>query len=144
MGDITSANAVLTLGQPILFPTPQQLQGFAADDIFNIPEIQSLESVMGVDGVLSFGFVFVEIAWNITLQADSASNQIFDTIWTQQLATKQAYPVSGLIKLPGIATKFTLTNGGLKRYKPAPDAKKTLHPRTYGFVFQNIAPAPTS
>jgi hypothetical protein len=88
--------------------------------------------------------VFVEIQWNISLQADSASNLIFDTIWTQQQATKQTYPVSGLIKLPSISTKFTLTTGFLRRYKPAPAAKKTLHPRTYGFVFQNIAPAPTS
>ncbi|MHB8272818.1 phage tail fiber protein [Bradyrhizobium sp.] len=142
MGTITSADSILVLSQPILFPTPQQIQGFAADDIFDIPEIQSLESTMGVDGVLSFGFVFVEIPWDITLQADSISNLIFDTIWSQQQATKTVYPLSGFIKLPSISTKFTLTTGGLKRYKPAPGGGKTLKPRKYGMVFQNIAPAP--
>ncbi len=144
MGDISCANAILTISQPILFPTPQQIQGFAPKNMFDVPEIQSLESMMGADGKLSFGFIYVEIPWNITLQADSASNLIFDTIWTQQQATKGVYPVNGLLKLPSISSKFTFTNGGLKRYKPAPDGKEVLQTRSYGFVFESIAPAPTS
>ena len=79
---ITSANAVLTLAIAQLFPVPQQLQGFGVDDVYDVPQIKSVEVMMGVDGVLSAGFVYVQIPQHITLQGDSASNLIFDTWWT--------------------------------------------------------------
>lgn len=139
---ITSANAVLMLAVPPLFPVPQQLQGFATDDIYDIPQIKSVEVMMGVDGVLSGGFVFVQIPQEITLQADSKSNAFFDTWWTQMQAAQDVYTASGLIKLPGISTKFTQINGFLTGYKPAPAAKKTLQPRRYEITWQSIAPAP--
>lgn len=141
---ITSANAVLMLSINNLFPTPQQIQGFAADDVFDIPQIRSVETSMGVDGVLSMGFVYVAIPWEITLQADSASNAIFDTWWTQMQAAQDVYQANGQIALPGISTKFNLTTGGLTGYKPAPGAKKTLQPRKFELTFQTIAPAPIS
>ncbi len=121
-----------------------QLQGFATDDIFDIPTIQSVETMMGVDGVLSFGFVFKEIVMRIMLQADSASNAIFDTWWTQMVGSLITYPASGVITLPNISTQFLLTNGGLTGYKPAPGAKKLLQPREYGITWNLIAPAPTA
>jgi hypothetical protein len=142
MASITSANAVLALTIPPLFPVPQQLQGFGTDDIFDIPQIKSVEVQMGVDGVLSMGFVYVPIEWEITLQADSASNALFDTWWTQMVAAQDVYAASGQIKLPGIATKFNLTNGALTGYKPAPGAKKLLQMRKFGLTFQSISPAP--
>ena len=139
---ITSANAVLTLTQPILFPSPQRIQGFAADDVYDIDQIKSVEAVMGVDGVLSFGFVFVEVMQNITLQADSLSGTFFDIVWTQMQATQDVYPVNGLIILPGISTKFAMINGGLTGYKVAPDAKKTLQPRKFQITWNKIFPQP--
>jgi len=143
MGTITSADAVLTLAIPPLFNTPQQIQGFSADDVFDLPAIQSVETMMGVDGVLSGGFVYVEIPWHITLQGDSLSNQIFDLWWTNMQATKSTFRASGQIKLPSIATKYTLTGGFLKSYKPAPAGKKVLQPRPYQLVFERMAPSPT-
>jgi hypothetical protein len=142
MGNITSADATLTLTIPPLFPVPQQLQGFATDDVYDIPAIKSVETMMGVDGVLSGGFVFTAIVQQIHLQADSASNLVFDTWWTQMVAAKLAYSCGGLIKLPGILTKFTQTNGFLTGYKP-PGAKRVLQPRSYEITWQMIAPAPS-
>ena len=98
---------------------------------------------MGVDGILSAGFVFVARVQKITLQADSASNLIFDTWNTQQEAAQDVYPASGLLRLPGIATKFTQTKGFLTGYKPAPAGKKVLQPRTYEITWERVAPAPT-
>lgn len=141
MGDITSANATITLTIPPLFATPQQLQGFSTDDVFDIPAIQSVEVKMGVDGVLSSGFVFREIPMDIFLQADSISNGIFDQWWTQMVAALATYMASGIIRLPGISTKFTLSNGALTSYKPAPPAKKTLDPRKHTITWNMIAPA---
>lgn len=140
---ITSANAVLALSQATLFPTPVQLQQFAADDIYDMAAVQVVEELMGVDGVLSFGFVFVARVQNITLQADSLSNSFFDTIAQQQIAAKDVYPLNGIIRLPGIGTQFTMSNGALRNYSPAPDAKRVLQPRRYTIVWNSVAPGPS-
>jgi hypothetical protein len=142
MGAITAADLVLTLSIPLLFPVPQQMQGFATDEAFDIPTIKSAEVMMGVDGVMSVGFVFVPIIQTISLQADSLSNSFFDVWWAQQQATKSTFRASGLIKLPSISSKYILTQGSLTGYKPAPNAKKLLQPRTHEITWQGFAPAP--
>ncbi len=71
---LTSANVILTLSQAILFPQSQRIQGFASDDMTNIEPARILESLMGIDGNLSFGFIYTERRQSITLQANSASN----------------------------------------------------------------------
>ena len=144
MGDITAANAAILLSIPPLFPIPQQIQGFATDDIYDIPQIKSVEVMMGVDGVLSAGFVFVQIPQEITLQADSPSNALFDTWWTQMQAGQTTYAAQGLIRLPSIQTKFTQTKGFLTGYKPLPGGKKLLQARTYEITWERVAPAPTA
>ena len=142
MPSITSANTILTLAIPLLFPTPVQLQGFATDDVYDIPRIKSVETLMGVDGVLSGGFIYVEILQDIMLQADSPSNSLFDTWWTQMQAAVDVYPANGSIVLPGIATKFTMVNGYLTGYTPAPAAKKVLQPRRFEISWNSIVPSP--
>lgn len=142
MGNITSADAVLTLAVQAIFPVPQQIQGFSTDDVYDIPTIKSVEALMGVDGVLSSGFVFTAMIQEIMLQADSASNAFFDTWWTQMQAAKIAYSANGLIKLPAISTKFVQTNGFLTGYK-MPGAKRTLTARRYEITWQRIAPSPS-
>jgi len=142
LGTLTSANCVLFLSQPILFPTPVQIQQFAADDVYGVDRIKSVEVLMGVDGVLSGGFVFAEIMQHFYLQANSPSNNIFDTIFTQQVAAKDVYPLNGSITLPAIATKFTMANGFLTDYSPAPDAKKILQRRQYTVTWNSVFPSP--
>lgn len=142
MGNLTAANSVITLSQSVLFPVPQQLQGFAADDVTDMDPVEVLESLMGVDGILSFGFVWAERVQEITLQGDSASNAFFDTVSTQQEAAQTVYPLSGLILLPAIGLKFTLINGGLKTYKPMPGVKKIIQPRKHRITWNKVIPAP--
>lgn len=141
---ITSANTVLTLSQTTLFPTPVRIQGFAADDVYDLDQVQLVEESMGVDGVLSFGFVFTARRQTISLQADSASNSFFDTIMLQQQAALDVYPLTGQILLPGISTKFNMINGALRDYNPGPSAKKTLQRRSFIVVWNTILPAPSS
>lgn len=143
MPSITSANAVLMLTQALLFPIPQQIQGFATDDVYDVPSIKSVEVQMGVDGVLSAGFVYTQVVQTITLQADSLSNKVFDTIWTQMQAAQDAYEIGGLIRLPAIATKFTQSRGFLTGYTPVPAGKRFLQPRRYEITWERIAPSPT-
>lgn len=138
--DITAANATFMLTQPVLFPVPQQIQGFAADDVFDLDEIESVETQMGVDGVLSFGFVWKPQLQSIMLQADSPSNNIFDEIQTNQQAANTAYPLNGIITLVAIQTKIILTNGILTGYK-LPGAKKLIQPRRYRITWNLAVPA---
>jgi hypothetical protein len=140
---LTSANAVITLSQATLFPVPQQLQNFSADDVTDIEAVRILEHQMGVDGVLSFGFVWVERMQEITLKGDSDSNRFFDTINTFQEAAQEAYPLNGTIILPSAGMMFNLVNGGLETYKPIPAVRKTLQPRRYRIVWNRVQAAPT-
>ena len=142
MGSITAANAVLTLAIAGVIPNPVQLQGFAPDDVFDIPQLKSVETLMGVDGLLSTGFVFTPVTQTVSLQADSASNDIFDAWWTQMQAARETYEAEGLIVLPSIGKKYTLVQGSLTGYKPAPSGKKLLQPRVHEITWARIVPAP--
>jgi hypothetical protein len=152
MGSITGANAVFTLAiappafatqvSPTLFAAPIQLQGFAVDDSFTSEPLASVETLMGVDGVLSAGFVYVPIAMGVTLQADSISNDLFDSWWNAMQVTRDVYLAQGVVTLTTIQKKFALTNGSLTRYKPFADVRKLLQPRQYGITWQSISAAP--
>lgn len=142
MGDITAANVSIALSIPPLFTTPQTLSGFSADDVFDLPAIESVETLMGVDGVLSAGFVFREIPLDIVLQADSPAGPVFDQWWAQMVATPGTYAANGVIRAPAVSTKWVFTNGYLRSYKPGPQAKKVLQPRRFTIVWNSVAVAP--
>jgi hypothetical protein len=152
VGTITGANAIYTLSisppasspqvSATLFAAPIQLQGFAADDAFATEPLASVETLMGVDGILSAGFVYVPIRQTISLQADSVSNSLFDTWWNAMQTTKDVYLAQGVITLTTIQTKYALTNGSLTQYHPLADVKKLLQPRRYGITWQSVTPAP--
>ena len=141
MASITSANAEILLSIPSLFPIPQALQGFAAEDIFDVAEIEPTETLMGVDGILSAGFVFVPIDQNFAFQADSPSIVIFDTWWTAMQVVKDVYFATATVLLPGPGKKWAMNNGVLKSYKPLPDAKKVLQPQRFRITWQSALPA---
>lgn len=140
-GSITSANATYLLGIPGVFPIPQQLQGFAADNIFGTDPLEVAETSMGVDGRLSVGFVFVPVKQNISLQADSDSNNVFDVWYQAEQLIKDKYRCTGIVLLTSIRKKWTLINGVLSTYPPIPDAAKTLQPRRFAITWESVSPA---
>lgn len=152
MGTITGANAVYTLSiappafspqvSGTLFATPVQLQGFAADDAFATEPLASVETLMGVDGILSAGFVFVPVRQTISMQADSISNDLFDLWWNAMQTTRDVFLAQGVITLTTIQKKYALTNGSLTTYHPLADVKKLLQPRRYGITWQTVSAAP--
>jgi hypothetical protein len=141
MPSITGATAIVTIAIPNLFSTPQQLQGFATDDVFTTSELESAEVMMGVDGVLSAGFVYVPVEQHFALQADSASIALFDTWWATQQQVQDLYYAQGVTILKAIGKKWAMTRGVLRRYKPTPDAKKLLQPQRFMITWQSILPA---
>lgn len=138
---ITSANSVFMLGIIPIFPVPQRLQGFSADDIFSTDAIEPAEVSMGVDGKLSSGFVFVAIKQSVTLQADSDSNTIFDLWYAAQQVAKDTFNAVGIVSLPSIGTTWALTNGTLTSFAPIPDGGKILKPRKFQITWESVSPA---
>lgn len=139
--DITGANAVFQLSVPGVFDFPQQLQGFAADDVFDTEALESVETLMGVDGFLSGGFVYVPVPQTIALQADSPSMAIFDQWWAAMQQTRGIYVANAVVVLTAVGTKWALTKGMLTSYMPIPAVKKLLQPRRFRVTWESVSPA---
>ena len=139
---ITAANSVLMLVVPGLFPVPQQLQGYAADDVFTVDSTAPVEVLMGVDGFLSGGWVPTEKRMSISLQADSLSNAIFEAWQAAQQAVRDAYTADMFVTLPAISRIYTCTRGFLTGYPPTADVRRVLQPRRYQITWNEIIAAP--
>ena len=142
MATITAANSTFSISVAGLFPVPQLLDGYAVDDAFTAETVSNVETLIGVDGKKSAGFVFSLFPLSITLQADSPSNLLFETIAAQQIANKEVFTLTGVIIIPGISRTFALVNGSLKTNSPFPAVKRTLQSRVWSTDWQSILGAP--
>jgi hypothetical protein len=140
--NLTVANAVIFLVVPDIFPVPQQLQGFAADDLMTNEPVDSIETVMGLDGQLSAGWVPTPKIWTCVLQANSASTFMFDAWQQTQEAQKRGFSADGTITYPDLGRTFVMTNGFMTNYSVMPDARKILQPRRFRLTWESIVGAP--
>lgn len=142
MATITAANAVFQLGVPGVFNTPQQLQGFATDDAFTNGAQELAEIIMGVDGILSAGWVPAPFEQTIHLQADSPSIITFETWQAAERAIQEKLPAFALVKLSSVQRQYSMPVGYLKTQAPMPSARKVLQPRDFVIVWGVAAPSP--
>ena len=142
MATITGASANFTLSIPGVFSIPQKLQGFATDDSFATQSIKRAEVQMGVDFILSGGLVAVAIPQEVSLQADSASNDIFDQWDAAEQAFGDAIAGNGVISLPSIGKMWTLTKGYLTDFMPTPPVKRLLQPRKFIITWESMVVQP--
>jgi len=140
---ITAANSILLLSVQSVFPVPVQLQGFATDDVFDTEGVQSVETMMGVDGRLSAGFTPAPIVQNFSLQADSPSNDIIEAWYLAMQSLREAFVATGSITLPATRRAYVLRRGFLTNYMPTPAGKKVLQPRRFTITWEGITSAPT-
>lgn len=143
MTTITAVNAIITLTIPGVFNQPQQLQQFAVDDVADVDTLTLCEELMGVDGVLSAGYVFNAVKYTFTLQANSPSCFVFDQWKQAQDSAQETFPANGNLLLRSLGTKWSWTRGFLKEYSPAPNVKKILQPRKFGVVWQRVTSQPS-
>lgn len=142
MATLTNANSVIMLAVAGIFPTPQQLQGYATDDMFTAADVAPAEVVMGVDGKLSGGYTPYPVALEITLQADSPSMVVFDTWEAFQRTAREVFVAEASVKLPGTSQKWALTRGFLTGYSPMPAGRRILQPRKFTVTFESCTQAP--
>ncbi|NML93805.1 phage tail fiber protein [Novosphingobium olei] len=139
---LTSADCIFTISVDPLFPVAVRIQGFSADDITDIDAQTIKETSMGVDGRLSAGFIPAPAMQNVTLQADSQSNDFFDAWATYERTYKRALVATGQIILPAVDKVFICARGFLTTYAPMPAARKTLQPRRHTLTWQSVTPTP--
>lgn len=147
MSTITSANSALTLSVRLagLFPTgPFSVQGYASDDAFATETVDAAEARMGVDGIMSGGYLPRMTKQTITLQADSPSIALFETWVGAQDVVKEIFYGDGILTLPSIGRTYALVKGILTRITPIPPAKKVLEPVTYEITWELVQPAPVA
>ena len=135
---ITSANSILTMIVPGLFPVPVSIQGYSTDDAFMLDALDLAETVMGVDGRMSAGYVPKEVKLTVTLQADSASKDFF-AILTQAVKTaREVFYMSATLSLPSTGEAFTFTRGILTNVEQLPSAKKMLQPQKFVITWESV------
>jgi hypothetical protein len=139
---LTAANAIITLTASDVFPGPFRLQGFATDDVYSVDPLDIAETAMGVDGKLSGGYVPREVKQTFMLQADSESVDFFEELYAAQVAQREIYRVNGITIVASVGKQYSMSNGLLTSYSPAPTAKKILQPRSFTITWESLSPGP--
>lgn len=139
---LTGANSVIMLGATGLIDVPRQLQGFAADDVFDTDSVNSAETVDGVDGIMSAGWIYASVQQGYSLQADSNSMDFFETIYSAQKQVQEVYRLFGTIYLPATQKVYTMTRGVLQGYVPIPSVKKLIQPRKFSIKWEHVTEGP--
>lgn len=144
MATITSANSAFSLAVTNLYPAPQRIQGYAADDAFSSDAVEMAEIVMGVDGHMSGGFVFNPTELKVAIMPDSPSLEFFENWMTAQRTAREVYYCNGSISVPSIKRKYSLMNGILKSGNKMVNAKKVLEAVTFTIAFEQVIGEPTA
>lgn len=131
---LTTANSSIAITVQGLYPSSTLLSGYAADNIFEAAEVENGEYSMGIDGKLSKGFVFNEIPFTLTLQADSPSLRIFEQVWQYEVSNRDKLDVGLTVALPSAGLRYGLKDGAMRSYK-APAGQRILQPGVVQFVF---------
>jgi hypothetical protein len=142
MGTITAANSVYMLAVTGLFPVPQLLQGYAADDAFSTEAVTPAEVVMGVDGRMSAGYTPYTTQQTITLMPDSPSILLFEFWLATQKAQGEVFRADAVISLPSIGQSYVMTYGVLTSITPIAGVKKVLQARAFTITWEGVSAVP--
>jgi hypothetical protein len=132
------------LGVTGVYDTPVQIQGFAADNVFDADPPEIAETHMGIDGRLSAGFIHKEVSMKIHLEADSESTDFFDQWYTASKTNQDVYFAFGNITLVATGKTYNMTRGVLKGPHVIPSAGKTLKAQEYAIVWESVEVAPNA
>lgn len=139
---ITSADAVLVLSSRDLELAAVQIQGFSADAAWAMGDTEVAQKTRGVDGKLSFGFVYGDYDMVITLQADSDSDKIFELIMTGAVTNQAVYRIDGVLTLPSNGKAIVMGRGGVTSGRIMADGQRVLQPRTWTISWESVQVVP--
>jgi hypothetical protein len=139
---ITAANSIYMLAIAGVYPTPTKLEGYAADAAFASDDIAPAETVMGVDGNMSAGYLPYMTIQTISIMPDSDSLKLFEGWLIAMNTAKEIFYAAATISLPSIGRKYTLTKGVLTAAKQIPEVKKVIQAATYKITWNTVAASP--
>lgn len=139
---ITAANSEYWLAILNLYPVPQRLQGYSADAAFDTEAADSAEIVMGVDGIMSAGYVPFVTRQTINIMPDSISSLMFEDWMTAQKAAREIYYANATVTLPSVNRAYVLRNGVLTSFVAIPGTRKVLQSRAFVITWESIDPVP--
>jgi hypothetical protein len=139
---ITSANAVYMLAVLPIFPTPQQLQGFSADLAFDTESAEVAQTVMGVDGQFSAGFIPYPTRQTISIMPDSPSAALFEQWIALEKAAREKFFATAQIRYPSVGRQYTGRNGVLTGFIAMAPARRVLEARGFVITWGDISSAP--
>jgi hypothetical protein len=142
MSTITSANSVFLLGITGLFPTAQLLQGYMADAAWDNAAVKPAETVLGVDGNMSYGWLPRMYEQTISLMPDSPAATLFEDWVVAMDGQEEIYPCFGSLTLPSVGRSYVLANGVLSSYVPIPKGGKILQGRPFIITWNTVTPIP--
>jgi hypothetical protein len=135
---LTVANSTITITVPNLFNSPQVLGGYMADRAWETDIVELAEVVMGVDGVLSGGFVPFPVPQVYYIMPTSLTSDMFETWIGTSQANQTTYPASGKITLLGTGKSYTMQTGYLTKGGVIPNAGKLLEGRPFTITWQSV------
>lgn len=139
---ITAANSIYLLSITKLYPIPQLLQGYAADAAFETEASEPVETVKGVDGIMSAGFTPYLTKQTISIMPDSDTSRLFED-WAQAMkAIREVLYANAVITLPATQRSYVLTKGVLSSYMSIPGTRKVLQARQYTITWDDVSPVP--
>lgn len=159
---ITSANSVLTITATSrnvainaagstgidaigalsgILGVPTVLQGWAADQAFSADAQNTAEVVLGVDGDAHFGWLPYTVPFRLSLMPDSDSQDFLENLALAQNEMRETLMITGVLIIPAVSKKYSLTNGVMNSYTPFPSHNRVLAAQGTGFTFTKITPA---
>lgn len=141
MRTITAASCDFAITIPGLYNSPQLLSGYMADDAFSSDDQELGETVMGVDGNMSVGYVPNPINMTVALMPDSLSMDIFENLRAAIIAGQETIVMSATLTMKSTGKQYIATKGILQKAQPHPAVKRVLQGIPYGIRWQSITPA---
>ena len=138
---ITAANSSFILTIAGLYDAGQKLEGYMADAAFATEDVEPAETVLGVDGHLSAGWLPTAVKQTISLMPDSPSYAIFENWHGAQATQREVMQASAVIVIPSLNKTYTCTKGFLTSVKLMPDAKKVMEGSQFQITWNFITPA---
>ena len=134
--NLTAANAVVAISVPNLYPVPQVLTSFVADNPFSADEQVIAETVLSLNGRLSGGWIPSTIMQTFTILPDTDDMGFFLNWMQASQSSRSMFECAGVITLPSIKRVYTMPKGFLISGKVFPDVSKILQPISFKIQWQ--------
>lgn len=138
---ITSADINAHITVDALYPMGFVLEGFSADNIFEMDNLELAQAIRGADGKLSAGFVFGTQHQTFHIMPDSPVYKKIQTWATTSVTSKGVYRCNLTAVFKTNGTKFVCTNGVLLNAGNVANAARMLQPITFQIAWETVTPS---